>query len=84
MKTTLLTIITALILGGCASNDPTLADDVYREGDGIYKAMDIKDAIKQCEKENKTIEVITTTEKRSSFNGRNYTYQIFKCVSKGN
>lgn len=78
---TLTTLTAAILLSGCASNDPTLADDVYRQGDGIYQTRKIVDAIKQCDKENKTIEVITIEQQRD-YRGRPMPMQIFRCVVK--
>ena len=78
---TLTTITAAILLSGCASNDPTLADDVYRQGDGIYQSRKIADAIKQCDKENKTIEVITIEQTRD-YKGIPMPMQIFRCVVK--
>lgn len=78
----LIIAVSVVLLSGCASSDPTLANYVYRQGQGIYKAGDIKDAVKQCELENKQIEIITSTQEYSYVLKRNFPSYIFKCIDK--
>lgn len=71
---------TAVFLVGCTNNDPSLANNVHKKGDGIYEAMDVSDAVKQCQIEgNKKLHIITSTQEYSYVLKRYFPHYVFEC-----
>lgn len=75
-----------VLLNGCAGSDPTLAEEVERKGDGIYKSTSVgyidglDQAIKQCRLDgNKKLEIITTATEYNYVLRANLTFYVFKC-----
>ncbi|SFV81913.1 hypothetical protein MNB_SUP05-6-534 [hydrothermal vent metagenome] len=79
------TLAILLFVSGCASTDPTLAGGVKRAGSGIYTIDGISSfnpavsAVRQCQIDGGTLDIMTTTQVRGMFSGNTYSKLIFKC-----
>lgn len=78
-----------LLLSGCATKDPSLAELVERKGDGLYKSKTVgyvdglDEAVKQCKIDgDKKLEIVTTATEYSYVLKRNMPVYIFKCIDK--
>lgn len=81
MKKIILSGFIGIMLLGCTS-DPTLASSVYRQGGGIYETSYVRNAVKQCDLENKEIDIITSAQKYNYVVKSYIPSYIFKCVDK--
>ena len=76
-----------MLLSGCIPKpDPTLAPGVVRKDDGVYTVdgMSFRDppllAVQQCQMDgNKKLDIMTSTTKRSTYSGNEYSVLIFRC-----
>lgn len=83
----LVLVALSVFIVGCATQDPTLARQVERKGQGIYKATSVgvvdglDEAVKQCQMDgNKKLDIITTTTEYDYVLKQDLSVYVFKCV----
>lgn len=83
----LIIAVSVVLLSGCASSDPTLADSVERKSNGVYKTYPYgyvnayNSAENQCKIDgNKKMEIISTPQEYDYVSKRDVTVYVFRCI----